>query len=531
MESKGLTLGLATQLIEGWPALGWLADCSRATGTVRVLHGERVEVGDGFACEAVWPDRFADGGFDRAAIVAGSGVRVRGGEVVFVPSTSTVDRLHSVERADGALVSNSLACLASAIGARAHLDYWRYLRDICSIVQGLDRYRRTIPTTRGPVRLTYFRNLVWSGGGLAERDKPAVTAPLASFEDYRVFLRETMAAIAVNMADGGRRHPYRWQGTLSSGYDGATVTTLGAEAGCAQAVTFDRSRRDEPDSGAPVADALGIEPIVIERASWYQKARELDPLPEVPFLAAMPNGELAPFAAARAHLEGRVLLTGFHGGALWGLRRLDPGPQIVRLDSSGLGLIEFRLIAGAIDCAPAFWTATRSAEISALGRSEEMRPWVVGERYQAPIARRIVEEAGVPRVAFGQRKQPGVGGALTQNQEFLGPESLADYRAWLRPRAATLGPGRLAVTAALDAVARVAAPVSGLTGAGARLADRVAARGTTRAARRRIESVETLLRPLGDGLAIRMFLFQWGLERAAERYPMPAERAVAGRRG
>ena len=475
-----------------------------------MLHGSRVEVGEGFACEAVWPDRFAGGGFDLAAIVAGSGVRVRDGEAVFVASTSTVDRLHSVERPDGPLVSNSLACLTSAIGARARLDYWRYLRDMGSIGEGLDRYRRTIPTTGPPVRLTYFNNLVWDGGRLVERDKPPVTAALASFGEYRRFMRETMAGIASNMADPGRRHPYAWLGTVSSGYDGATVTALGVEVGCKQAVTFDRSRRDEPDSGEAVARALGIEPLVIERASWYRRAIELDPLPEAPFLAAAPNGELAPFAAAREELKGRVLLTGFQGGAAWSLEGRNPGPQIVRRDSSGLGFIEFRLVAGFINCAPAFWTATRSADVEAVNRSEELRPWVVGDSYQRPFARRIVEEAGVPRTAFGQRKQPGVGGALTKEEEFLGPKSLADYRAWLRPRAATLRRRRLLATAALDWGVRGAAPLVGLAAAAVRAADGVTNRGSVRVARRRVESVESVVRPLRKGPAIRMFLFQWG---------------------
>ena len=106
-----------------WPPLAWLAVCSRREGIVRVRHGARVEVGDGFACEAVWPGKFEDGDFDRAAVVAGSGIRLRGREVVFVPATSTIDRLHSVERPDGPIVSNSLPCLLQAIGARPRLDY------------------------------------------------------------------------------------------------------------------------------------------------------------------------------------------------------------------------------------------------------------------------------------------------------------------------------------------------------------------------------------------------------------------------
>jgi hypothetical protein len=33
-----------------------------------------------------------------------------------------------------------------------------------------------------------------------------------------------------------------------------------------------------------------------------------------------------------------------------------------------------------------------------------MHPWRVGGRYDRPIARRIAEEGGIPRQAFGQRK-------------------------------------------------------------------------------------------------------------------------------
>ncbi|MBA2567160.1 MAG: hypothetical protein H0V08_05145 [Thermoleophilaceae bacterium] len=193
----------------------------------------------------------------------------------------------------------------------------------------------------------------------------------------------------------------------------------------------------------------------------------------------------------------------------------------MRRDSSGLGLIEFRLVAGFINCAPAFWTATRSAGVEAINHSEELRPWIVGDRYQRPFARRVVEEAGVPRAAFGQRKQPGVGATLTREESFLGPQSLADYRAWLRPRAASLGRRRLLAAAVLDLAVRGVAPPVALLAAVARAADGVAKRGIVRAARRRIEAVESVVRPVRKGPAIRMFLFHWGLERAAERYPMP----------
>lgn len=508
--------------VDDWPPLAWLARCSRRERRVLVLHGRRIEVGDGFACEAVWPGEFDAGDFDRAAVVAGSGVRVRVGEVVFVPATSTVDRLYSVERPDGPLVSNSLPCLLSAIAGRPLLGYRSYDRDLDSIGQGLDRYRRTIPMTTGPVRLTYFHNLVWGGEGLAERDKPPRPQGLADFHAYRAFVSDTLAGIAANMTHASRRGAFRWLGTLSSGYDSATATTLGAEVGCEQAICFDRSRRGEPDSGAPIARALGLEPFELERATWRRKAVEFDLAPEVPFLAAVPNGEQAPFSAAREHLGGRVLLTGFQGGATWGYRERPPTAQVGRRDTSGVGLTEFRLVAGFIHCPPAFWTSREPEDVLAITRSEEMRPWVIGDSYQAPISRRIVEEAGVPREAFGQRKQAGVGGPLIDDGHFLGPESLADYRPWVRRNAESLGGGELAAILALDALARTAGPASGLAATVARAADAVADRPVTRHARRRAESVEARVRPVGNGVARWLLTFQWALERAAERYPMPA---------
>jgi hypothetical protein len=65
-----------------------------------------------------------------------------------------------------------------------------------------------------------------------------------------------------------------------------------------------------------------------------------------------------------------------------------------------------------------------------------MRPWSVGGSYDRPIARRIIEQAGVPRKEFGERKRvvtpvydsitrrtPPIGG-------FLSDHSLAEFERW-----------------------------------------------------------------------------------------------------
>src|SRR2546426_6038614 len=44
------------------------------------------------------------------------------------------------------------------------------------------------------------------------------------------------------------------------------------------------------------------------------------------------------------------------------------------------------------------------AETQRISRSREMAPWDVDAGYSRPICRRILETAGVPREAFGDRK-------------------------------------------------------------------------------------------------------------------------------
>src|SRR5688572_18523586 len=218
-----------------------------------------VEVGDGFAVEGCWAGDFASGDFDRTAIVAGSGVRARDGVATFVPPTSTIDRLASLELDDGtALVSNSLfAPLAAARAELRERKAARYKGKLASIARGLDGCIDSLKTTPGPLRLTYFHNLDWDGRRLERREKPAIGTALPDYQAYRAFLADGFSALARNMADPGRSRALRFLGTLSSGYDANACTALATEAGCAEALCFESNASGRPDSGVPIARALG----------------------------------------------------------------------------------------------------------------------------------------------------------------------------------------------------------------------------------------------------------------------------------
>ena len=70
----------------------------------------------------------------------------------------------------------------------------------------------------------------------------------------------------------------------------------------------------------------------------------------------------------------------------------------------GKSLTEFRLRVG-FACVPApVIGGMVPKSIGAITRSSEMAPYSIGGDYDRPIPRRIAEEAGIPRTAFGMKK-------------------------------------------------------------------------------------------------------------------------------
>jgi hypothetical protein len=417
------------QRIESWPPLAWLAQCHRSRDVVTVLHGPQVETTDDWFCEAVWPGDFSAGGFDRTDIVAGTGARLRAGHVVFVSSGSTVDRLQSLERPDGPWISNSLACLMAASGASIDESASGYHRMFRTVVRGIRRYVKTLPTSAGPVSLTYFDNLVWDGERLTTEEKPGRGRDFSSFDAYYGFLLDSMRGIAGNAADPARRRTYQLLSTASSGYDSSTITTLARQVGGTEVLAFSHARRGLDDSGEPLARTLGMSAITVDRTAWMQAH-----LPEVPFVASDSHGGDVFFRGAEGALAGKVLLTGFHGDKVWAKDpHCEVNDEIIRGDQSGLSLTEYRLTIGTLHCPVPFWGVRQLGDILRISNAEAMKPWDVPGDYSRPICRRIVESQGVPREMFGiQKKAAWV--LLHETDDFLCSSSLTDYFDWLAER-------------------------------------------------------------------------------------------------
>ncbi len=417
---------IAYTAVPDWPPLAWLARCRSGHPTVDVLHGPRVEVNRDWFVEAVWADRYAAAAFDHTDLVFGSGGRLRNGTLTFVSAGTTDDRLQFLRSGEETWVSNSLPCLLTAVDGVPDPTSPAYYNAFKSIIRGIRQYQREIPTSAGPARLVYFDNLAWDGRELREVEKPAPTRDFGTFEKYRDFLRSSLRLLTENLSAPERRFPYRWLGTMSSGYDSLTTAILAKPMGLDEAISFTEARGGDPDSGRAAAAILGVPLSLIARDAWRQAPRA-----EVPFIASDAKGEDIFMRGAEAKLAGRALLTGHYGGRAWDKNTKGLSDEIVRGDQSGLSLTEFRLWAGFLHCPIAFLGTRQIRDLNALNRSPEMRPWDVGGRYTRPIARRIIESAGVPRGIFAVRKRAG-SVLFFQRDSFLSPSSLEDFTRWLR---------------------------------------------------------------------------------------------------
>ncbi len=418
----GSTVKFSFQEQPEWPGQAWLAQCG-VSGVVIVRHGKKVECHEQWFCEAVWDGEFAHGEFDQTDIVFGSGGRIRGGEAIFVASGSTCDRLHSISSGGFSWISNSLPCLLTGIDAEVEPAFSHYPELLGSIVEGIENCATGLPTTAGLARLTYFHNLRWDGKGLHVAQKPFADRSFASYDEYLDFLRRCMKAIALNASDQRRKVPYRLLSTLSSGYDSSMVSVLAKEVGCIDAITITSSRAGTPDSGDALAATLGLDLKRVHREDWRKRH-----LPEALFLAADSKGPDCYFAGAEPDLAGRLVLTGFPGDH-WRKNPIDISPQILRGDQAGLSLTEYRLHAGFIHCSVPYFGVRAAADLKRISNSLELKPWDV-PGWSKPICRRLVEEAGVARGAFGATKQ-AASVLMPGTKSFLTDDSVDDFRRWI----------------------------------------------------------------------------------------------------
>lgn len=429
--------------IASLPRLAWGARLRAGDAAVQVLHGPWVETREDCFVEGAWDAPFAAFSFDRSDVLAGSGGRATSDGVVFATPTNVFERLQSV-RVDGELfVSNSLALLLALSGRRLDPAHPHYYLDL------LDFYRCGIRLKEKHLRL--------AGGGSIELhdccnvaitpdlcvtrvEKPWRAAP-SGYADYAARLDAAVARVIANADDVERRWRYRPLAMVSQGYDSTAVAAMARHWGCREAVTFLRSDSDGgyvDDSGEAIARCLGF-----ALTSYERNAHAAAPEFRAEQFYQEPWGVDRHMAVMAGQLAGALLLSGRAGEAVWargsrlrwGLPHLETAFDI----TPGCALGEFRLRTGFLHFPPALVAGIHAPVIQRWNHAREMRPWSIGGDYDKPIARRIAEEAGIPRDLFGQVKKGGPERPVVARRTF------ADVRREWTMRATRWAPTRAVV--------------------------------------------------------------------------------------
>jgi hypothetical protein len=391
-------MGFVSEPVPALPPLAWLFE-GAAASPGRLLHGTAVAVHDGGFMEGCIAARAGDDPRD-VANVFGSGLSMRNDKWLFVTPSHTLEALYLYRYSGGWSISNSLAFLVAYHGLVPPRDS-RYGAKFASLCLGIDAYEKTLfRTTEGEVmRLAYDNVELAPDGDFLLVRKP--TPPqFHNFAGYIRYLQETLGLAFADAVTPGRTASYYPLATCSTGYDSACSAALAVPLGCREAATLRNARGGEGDSGKVVGELLGLRVHEFDRPETVEGT--FDEVAD--FLATGMGGEDYCYQGFTPLLRGRLLLTGFHGDRIWG-SHTRPNTVLARGDLSGSSLQEFRLRENFVHIPVPMIGARRHPEVAAISRASEMGVYQLHNDYDRPIPRRVLEQAGVPRSLFGQRKK------------------------------------------------------------------------------------------------------------------------------
>jgi hypothetical protein len=413
------------------PRLAWCAQLREGEPVARVYHGPWLEVRDDWFVEGAWTGRFERGELDAASFNLGSGGVLRAARAVFCAQSDLIEHLYSLRAGAQLFVSNSLVFLLAMADDEPDPRFPFYYHALRTHFRdGIRRKRKSIHTRAGRRVLLHDHCQLAVGPDLElERiEKPSVPCP-ASFEEYVALLESVLAGVLENAASPLRKQVrFEALATVSGGYDSNALAVLLSRLGVHEAITvFDR--KPGRDSGEEIARRLGMQVRSWERRS-FRTAPGID---EAEFCSAQRGVDVV-LAPAEAQLVGRVLVIGRYGDVVLGLdpaKRLGDLRTIRDYVTAGGSLLEFRLRVGFLNFNPFYAGGLHVAALHAIGSSEAMQPWRVGGSYDRPIGRRILEQVGIPREAFGMRKAASLAIHL-ESAAALSPAGRADFEAYRR---------------------------------------------------------------------------------------------------
>lgn len=400
------------------PALAWLAVFTKGSDFVEINCGDAVVTTEDWFVAGVWDGELCKGEMDTCTTSCCTGLKtnLQGGVNLFTP-THMQETVFAIRVDSKLYISNSLTFALVASCSKLQTTYKQYVADMGSILYGLcsEKTVKFSPLENGR-RLLYLRCCI------AEIDKELNIKEtirrsgllFKDFTDYKQKILEVLKAIKQNATDTMRKKPYGMVGTISRGYDAPSACVIAKEIGCDEVFTF----VDRPDDdGTELAKILGYRDIYrVDSKAYKHNEKYL----EAEALASGEGG--ATFIAFEDLFRGKLLFIGNRGDSVYERLHENENDNLDfhvgnRLSQASLTIYENMLYNNSITISIPLIGGDRWTDLKRISNSEDMKMYSVNEEYDRPIARRLLEEAGVKREMFGQRKY---GAGISYSLDTLG---------------------------------------------------------------------------------------------------------------
>ena len=385
----------------------------------RVSYGNNVEQRGLRLFEGVWNDDFDKFAFLESTNLYGSGLELSRSAIV-APPTHMFECLFLIQdkKNDTVVVSNSLACCIAGADLSLQEEWLEELSKVVNKVineqtaAGAYSYHPLIYEDKNAALYSlFFHNFEFS-----PKQAPKIILRLddqffQSFDQYQSFVHSTLEEALRNGASERRANgKLEAVSCVSSGYDSTAATAVGVALGVRAAMTLDLVVNGHSDSGAHIADELGV-----RCYSFVHPAGQNIPILAMEYSGAVLEiawefigtagfGDDILFAAFESMLPRKIMLDGKLGDGVWA-KNAQIGPGMPTPIPFSKSMNEFRLRVGFAQIPVPSIGAQFPESIKRISQTAEMKPWSVGGGYDRPIPRRLVEQAGVQRMSFGQQKK------------------------------------------------------------------------------------------------------------------------------
>ena len=396
------------------PPLAWLLAHERGRDAALVLAGAEVRSEGESFWEGVNPAYRRPELTPLHHFPLCTGCVTRGDEIVAFTPGHIFDRLFLIRDGARLLLSNSLPFVLKAAGTRLDprdlLYPWRF-----GVIQA---HRQTAPLERGQLEFFHNTNFAISREHQVRLEAKPASPDFNNFGEYRGALDAYLNEVSDALKDQAGSH-YEPISTISSGYDSAAAAVLAKSIGAKRSLTISDSRYGEAgdDSGAAIAERLGLDVKTRGRLDYREEGIEAERLF---YTCGLPEDII--FFAFANDVQRTLLFTGHKGDTMWAKHGRPVGSW--SLDPGGATMQCFRLQTNFVHFPPAFFGWARHKKVLQISQSEEMAPWSLGNSYDRPVPRRIVEEAGVPRDWFGMKKRAVSAMYGLDNRNYVTTEEL-----------------------------------------------------------------------------------------------------------